>query len=241
MGRYRRDATERPPGRVNSQAPVTGESMTTRTTRRRGVLITLVVAVPAALAVPALTFGGGAGPSTAPPPAAQPVAAVPVPRGASQDAVAALPKSEPVSIDIPKIGARSSLIPLGLNPDNTIEVPPVTTPLQAGWYTYAPTPGETGPAVVLGHVDGNHQKGIFFRLKELAPGDRVSIARKDGTTVVFEVTKVHQVPKKDFEGEGVYDDTAGPELRLITCGGVFDRNAHNYVDNIVVYARLVQA
>ncbi|MFI5590737.1 class F sortase [Amycolatopsis sp. NPDC051758] len=215
--------------------------MTTRITNRRGYLIALVVALLAALAVLALTLGGGPEPSTAQPPPAQPVAVNPEPQAAGQDAVAGLPKSEPVSIDIPKIGAHSSLVPLGLNADNTIQVPPVTTPLQAGWYTYAPTPGEVGPAVVLGHVDGNHQKGIFFRLKELAPGDRVSVARKDGTTASFEVTKVHQVPKQDFEGEGVYDDTAGPELRLITCGGVFDRSAHNYVDNIVVYARLVRA
>ncbi|MEV6875451.1 class F sortase [Amycolatopsis sp. NPDC051128] len=214
--------------------------MTTRITSRRGYLIALVVALPAALVVLALTLGGGPTPPTAQPPPAQPVAVDPEPRAEGQNAEAALPKSEPVSIDIPKIGAHSSLVPLGLNPDNTIQVPPVTTPLQAGWYTYAPTPGEVGPSVVLGHVDGNHQKGIFFRLKELAAGDRVSIARKDGTTASFEVTKVHQVPKKDFEGEGVYDDTPGPELRLITCGGVFDRSAHNYVDNIVVYARLVQ-
>ncbi|HEY3469685.1 MAG TPA: class F sortase [Amycolatopsis sp.] len=208
--------------------------MTTRSTSRRGYLIALVVALLAALVVVlVLTLGGDPEPSTAQPPPARPVAVDPRP------AVAALPKSEPVSIDIPKIDARSSLVPLGLNPDNTIQVPPVTTPLQAGWYTYAPTPGEVGPAIVLGHVDGNHQKGIFFRLKELAPGDRVEIARKDGTTASFEVTKVHQVPKETFENEGVYDDTAGPELRLITCGGVFDRTAHNYVDNIVVYAKLV--
>ncbi|MEU0531728.1 class F sortase [Amycolatopsis tolypomycina] len=216
--------------------------MSTRSTgSRRGFLIALIVALLAALVVLAVTLGGGHDPGTAQPPPAQPVAVVPEPQASSEDAVAALPKSEPVSIDIPKIDAHSSLVPLGLNPDNTVEVPPVTTPLQAGWYTYAPTPGEVGPAVVLGHVDGNHQKGIFFRLKEMAAGDRVSIARKDGTTAVFEVTKVHQVPKKDFEREGVYDDTAGPELRLITCGGVFDRSARNYVDNIVVYARLVQA
>ena len=215
--------------------------MTTRITSRRGYLIALVVALLAALAVLALTLGGEPEPSTAQPPLAQPVAVNPQPTAGGQaaDAVAALPKSDPVSIDIPKIGARSSLVPLGVNADNTTQVPPVTTPLQAGWYTYAPTPGEVGPAVVLGHVDGNHQKGIFYRLKELAAGDRVSIARKDGTTALFEVTKVHQVPKQDFEKEGVYDDTAGPELRLITCGGVFDRSAHNYVDNIVVYAQLV--
>jgi hypothetical protein len=214
--------------------------MTTKITSRRGYLIALVVALLATAVVLVLTLGGGSEPPAAQPPPARPVAVNPAGEQPA-DAVAALPKSDPVSIDIPKIGAHSSLVPLGLNPDDTVEVPPVTTPLQAGWYTYAPTPGETGPAVVLGHVDGHHQKGIFFRLKELAPGDRVSIARKDGTTVVFAVTKVHQVPKKDFEGEGVYDDTAGPELRLITCGGVFDRTAHNYVDNIVVYARLVQA
>ncbi|WIY03533.1 class F sortase [Amycolatopsis mongoliensis] len=215
--------------------------MTTRITSRRGYLIALVVALPAALVVLALTLGGGPEPPAAQPPPARPVAVNPQPTagGRAADAVAALPKSDPVSIDIPKIGAHSSLVPLGVNADNTIQVPPVTTPLQAGWYTYAPTPGEVGPAIVLGHVDGNHQKGIFYRLKELAAGDRVSIARKDGTTALFEVTKVHQVPKQDFEKEGVYDDTAGPELRLITCGGVFDRSAHNYVDNIVVYARLV--
>lgn len=213
--------------------------MTTRITSRRGYLIALIVALLAALVVLALTLGGGSEPPTAQPPAAQPVAVDPEPASAGENAVAALPKSDPVSIDIPKIGAHSSLVPLGVNADNTIQVPPVTTPLQAGWYTYAPTPGEAGPAVVLGHVDGNHQKGIFYRLKELAAGDRVSIAREDGTTALFEVTKVHQVPKQDFEKEGVYDDTAGPELRLITCGGVFDRSAHNYVDNIVVYAQLV--
>jgi len=211
--------------------------MTTRTTGSRGYLIALVVALLAALVVVlALTLGGGPEPSTAQPPPAQPVAVDPEPASGE---IAALPKSDPVSIDIPKIGAHSSLIPLGVNADNTIQVPPVSTPLQAGWYTYAPTPGEVGPAVVLGHVDGNHQKGIFYRLKELTAGDRVSIARADGTTALFEVTKVHQVPKQEFEKEGVYDDTAGPELRLITCGGVFDRSAHNYVDNIVVYARLI--
>ncbi|SEF35932.1 Sortase family protein [Amycolatopsis pretoriensis] len=210
--------------------------MTTRTTGRRGYWIALIVALLAALVVLALTLGGDPAPSTAQPPPAQPVVVDPEP---ASGAVAALPKSDPVSIDIPKIGAHSTLVPLGVNADDTIQVPPVTTPLQAGWYTYAPTPGEIGPAVVLGHVDGNHQKGIFFRLKELAAGDRVSIARKDGTTALFEVTKVHQVPKQEFEKEGVYDDTPGPELRLITCGGVFDRSAHNYVDNIVVYARLI--
>ncbi|MEV7553029.1 class F sortase [Amycolatopsis sp. NPDC089917] len=154
-------------------------------------------------------------------------------------AVEGMPKADPVSIDVPKIEAKSSLVPLGLNADNTVEVPPVTQPMQAGWYENGPTPGEVGPSVILGHVDGNKQKGIFFRLKELAPGDKISIARKDGTTAEFAVTKVDRVAKDKFPTDAVYGDTTEPELRLITCGGVFDKASRNYLDNIIVFARLI--
>src|SRR5215217_3837183 len=91
-------------------------------------------------------------------------------RPSSPQTVAAMAKSEPTEVDIPKIGAHSTLVPLGLNPDNTVQVPPVSQPMQAGWYSYGPTPGEAGPAVILGHVDGNKNAGIFYRLKELSPG-----------------------------------------------------------------------
>jgi sortase (surface protein transpeptidase) len=186
-----------------------------------------------------LLAGCGANPQvTSPPP--PPAVEQPSPASPAETVAeaAGLAKSEPVSVDIPKIGARSSLVPLGLNPDNTVQVPPVTEPLQAGWYSYGPTPGELGPAVILGHVDGNKQKGIFFRLKEMAPGDKVAVARKDGSTANFVVTKVDRVPKDTFPTEAVYGDTAGPELRLITCGGSFDREAHSYRDNVIVFAAL---
>jgi len=219
--------------------------MSTNILRRRGGLIGLVVVLLAALVALVLVLHGGPGEPAAAQPttSASPVAVEPpqtVAEPALPGAAEPMAKSEPVSLDIPAIGAHSSLVPLGLNADNTVQVPPVTTPLQAGWYSYAPTPGEVGPAVVLGHVDGNHQKGIFFRLKELKGGDKVSIARKDGTTAVFEVTKVDDVPKAEFEKAGVYDDTPDPQLRLITCGGVFDHSAHNYLDNIIVFAHLIK-
>jgi len=150
-----------------------------------------------------------------------------------------MPPSEPTEVRIPKIGAVSSLVPLGLNPDETVEVPPVEQPMQAGWYRLARTPGEAGPAVLLGHVDGNRQPGIFFRLKELVVGDEVVVSRKDGTTAKFRVHKKEQVAKDSFPAEAVYGDTDVPELRLITCGGSFDQAAHSYRDNVVVYATLV--
>lgn len=148
------------------------------------------------------------------------------------------PAAEPEAVDIPRIGAHSTLVPLGLNPDQTIEVPPVTQPLQAGWYRFGPSPGEVGPAVILGHVDGNKQKGIFYRLRELAPGDEVTVSRKDGSAVRFAVSRIEQIDKDTFPSDAVYGDTAGPELRLITCGGSFDHAAHSYRDNIIVFAVL---
>ncbi|MBV9847396.1 MAG: class F sortase [Kutzneria sp.] len=172
-----------------------------------------------------------AGPSTT-------ISATPPPTATTSTA-AGMPASEPVSVEVPRIGVSSTLIPLGLNADRTIQVPPVETPMQAGWYDKGPTPGEVGPAVILGHVDGDKAAGVFFRLHELVAGDQIQVVRKDGTTAKFAVRRVDRVPKDAFPTQAVYGDTTGPELRLITCGGVFDHAAHSYVDNIIVYATLV--
>jgi LPXTG-site transpeptidase (sortase) family protein len=144
----------------------------------------------------------------------------------------------PASVRIPRIGAQSSLIPLGQNQDGTVEVPPVSTPLQAGWYADGAAPGETGPAVLLGHVDGDSQEGIFFRLHELTKGDQVLVTRADGSVLTFRVTKVDRVAKDVFPTAAVYGATKDPELRLLTCGGAFDQATHHYVDNWIVYAAL---
>ncbi|ONF65508.1 class F sortase [Amycolatopsis keratiniphila] len=209
--------------------------------KARQVPLVLAAALLAVLATLAVVLSGPGETGQAAPPASVERTDVPVAPSDEPQAepAAGMPKADPVSIDLPKIDAKSSLIPLGLNADNTIEVPPVTQPLQAGWYVHGPTPGEIGPSVVLGHVDGNKQKGIFFRLKELAPGDKVSVARKDGTTAEFAVTKVERVAKDKFPTDAVYGDTTEPELRLITCGGVFDKASRNYLDNIIVFARLI--
>jgi sortase (surface protein transpeptidase) len=153
-------------------------------------------------------------------------------------AAAALPPSTPTWIEVPRIDARSSLVPLGLNPDRTVAVPSVHEPMQAGWYQHSPTPGETGPAVVLGHVNGDGKDGIFARLRELRPGDEIRIGRQDGQIARFVVQRMSQAPKAGFPADEVYGDTAQPELRLITCGGSFDRTARSYRDNIIAFATL---
>jgi len=160
----------------------------------------------------------------------------PRPAPGTTTATSATTTAAPVEVSIPKIDATSSLVELGLNEDQTVQVPPVDQPMQAGWFTGAPRPGEPGPAVVLGHVNGGGQAGIFHRLHELAAGDEMLIRRADGTTATFRVTRVDRVAKDDFPTDQVYGNTPGPELRLITCGGEFDRQAHHYEDNVIVYA-----
>ncbi|MCG3756614.1 MULTISPECIES: class F sortase [unclassified Amycolatopsis] len=170
----------------------------------------------------------GCGSADQAPPAAAP----------ASSAAAAQQVADPVSLDVPSIDAHSSLVPLGLNDDKTVQVPPVDQPLQAGWYHFGPKPGQVGPAVVLGHIDGNHQKGIFWRLHEMKKGDKVVIGRKDGSKATFTVTKVDQIAKKTFPTEAVYGNTTDSQIRLITCGGAFDAEKKSYLDNIIVYGTL---
>ncbi|TWF76814.1 sortase family protein [Pseudonocardia hierapolitana] len=112
--------------------------------------------------------------------------------------------------------------------------------LTAGWFTLAPTPGSPGPAVIAGHVDYEGVPGVFQRLGELEPGDEVTVVRADGSTAVFSTYLVERFAKARFPTERVYGNTAGPELRLITCGGAFDTGTGHYHDNVVAYARLVR-
>ncbi len=118
--------------------------------------------------------------------------------------------------------------------DKSIALP--TRPERSGWFSGGPRPGQPGPAVVIGHVDWNHGPAVFFRLREMKPGQAVYVDRVDGTTQEFRVTKVRQVAKSDFPTQDVYAPDLQASLRLITCGGQFDYDAHSYVDNVIVFA-----
>jgi sortase (surface protein transpeptidase) len=144
--------------------------------------------------------------------------------------------ARPVWLSVPVIGVRTSLVDLGLRANGTLQVPSSTA--VAGWYTGSPRPGAVGAAVIAGHVDSRSGLGIFFWLRELRPGDRIYVGRADGTTAVFTVTAVRKVAKDLFPTAAVYGPVPDPELRLITCGGVFDRSLGSYLSNIVVFARL---
>jgi hypothetical protein len=148
--------------------------------------------------------------------------------------------SRPVQLVIPRIGVRTPLVSLGLQPDGRMEVPPLRADAPPGWYRYLFTPGEPGPAVIVGHVDSARDgPAVFFRLGALRTGDQVDVRRADGYLARFTVSGVVSVPKKRFPTQAVYGDVRYPALRLITCGGSFDRSTGHYRNNVIVFARLI--
>jgi sortase (surface protein transpeptidase) len=173
-------------------------------------------------------------------PVAPAATSAPVPNGPRQitlaDAASHGEIAAPVRVRIPSIGVDSPLLRLGV--DDTGALLPPDDFGRAGWFPASPVPGDVGPAVIAGHVDSYVGPAVFFRLRELAEGDEVLVDRTDGTTIRFTVSATHRYPKDEFPTQDVYGPTPRPELRLITCGGEFDRSARSYLDNVVVTAVL---
>jgi len=200
-----------------------------------GALLAVAVAVAVAVAgcaseshavrsPPVLASGRGGGPAGQP--GVAPVGMAPP-----------LRSSVPVRVQIPAIAVDSPLTGLGLQHDGTMQPPPTGFP--AGWYTGAPTPGQLGPAIIAGHVDWAGHPGVFYNLRDLKTGDRVIVARTDRRAAVFRVSRVEEFAKDAFPTGAVYGNIDHAGLRLITCGGSFDRQAASYRDNIVAFADLV--
>ena len=142
----------------------------------------------------------------------------------------------PKRIDIPALSVKAPLRKLGLSSTGDVELPPFDKPAMAGWYTGSAVPGDSGASVIIGHVDTKTAPAVFYRLRDMRPGEIVRVLRSDGKTAQYEVDSVERVPKDHFPADRVYE---GQGLRLVTCGGAFDWTHHQYVDNIIVYASLV--
>ncbi|MFE9679742.1 class F sortase [Streptomyces sp. NPDC006259] len=146
--------------------------------------------------------------------------------------------SRPVRVRIPSAGVDAQpVMALGLAADGTIEVPSVAQADRIGWYDKSVTPGETGPAILVGHFDTAKGPAVMKNVSRVEAGDTISVSRADGTTADFRVRKIEQVSKKTFPTEKVYGNTVRPELRLITCGG--DLTEGHRPDNIILYADLL--
>ncbi|WP_406333174.1 class F sortase [Streptomyces sp. NBC_00203] len=169
-----------------------------------------------------------------------PSGSTPAPSRSSAKATHALGRSVPVRLRIPAIGVDTPVIQLGLASDGSVQVPPITAHDRAGWYRHSPTPGQTGPSVILAHVTvGAYGDGVFRHLARLRKGDRIMTRLENGKTAEFAVNSVRTVAKADFPADEVYGNVDRPELRLITCGG--PRTGDGYLDNVIVFAALSSA
>ncbi|MGN9810127.1 class F sortase [Micromonospora sp. BQ11] len=195
----------------------------------------VLVSVLGATGLGLVTTGLAAGPPSPPQPPADGIPAAPRP----VPAVPPLPRADPVGVSIPAIGVDAPLVAVGADAQGALEVPPLDRPTVAGWYRHGVTPGETGNAVLVGHVDSAAGPAVFFDLGRLRPGDTVRVTRVDGRVARFAVDAVGSYPKDRFPTDEVYGTGAVAGLRLITCGGRFDRFSGNYVDNVVVFATRV--
>jgi len=148
-----------------------------------------------------------------------------------------LAESKPVQLRIPNLQLDAPVIELGLKENNEIEVPKKYDVV--GWYKYGPTPGELGPAVILGHVAAEVGPGVFGYLRLLEPGDLVEVDREDGSTAIFRVDKLESYPQNTFPTSLVYGDLDYSGLRLITCTGKFNEEDKTFDMNLIVFASLI--
>ncbi|RIQ15691.1 class F sortase [Jiangella rhizosphaerae] len=142
--------------------------------------------------------------------------------------------ADPVAVAVPAVGIEAAIVPIAVDAGNVLVPPPYG---EAGWWAAGPEPGENGAAVIAGHLDSRDGPDVFYRLGDVAPGDEIVVTHADGGTSSFRVVDVGQYSQDAFPTEAVYggpDDR--PLLRLITCGGEYDRGLGRYRDNVVVLA-----
>jgi sortase (surface protein transpeptidase) len=149
----------------------------------------------------------------------------------SQAGAAAAPG--PSTLSIPRIGVKAAIVGVGRKANVAMQTP---GPGQVGWYRNGPWPGDPGPAVLVGHVDTRTGPDVFYRLRDLRPGDEILVGRADGTTARFLVGRLERHPKTALPTSRIWTKANRPLLRLITCAGSWDHATGHYRDNLILYA-----
>ncbi|MFF9811958.1 class F sortase [Streptomyces sp. NPDC014006] len=146
----------------------------------------------------------------------------------------------PQRIDIPDLGVQAPVVGRGLDAAGAIDPPPFDQAAVVGWYAGGAAPGAAGTALMVGHVDTETKPAVFYKLSTLKPGRTVRVVRADGHVAEFTVDDVEVLPRDHFDAHRAYGprQPGRAELRLITCGGTFDRASRSYTANVIVSAYL---
>lgn len=156
---------------------------------------------------------------------------------APPDSPPPLPRSRPTSFRIPSLGVDAPITALRLDGERQLESPPVDRPKLVGWYQDGPTPGEAGTAIAVGHRDTATGPAVFAALAQVRPCKPIEVKRADGRTAVYTVDRMKVYDKAGFPDKEVYGPAQRPELRVLTCGGLYSRRT-GYTSNVVVFAHL---
>lgn len=198
----------------------------TRRSRRRRFAVALTIVVGLLGAVVGVSLAAGL-------PDTQAASSLAAPKSVTRKQM-----PNPVRIVIPAIGVNARVIPLGLNRDQTIQVP--TNAADTGWFRPGPEPGEQGAAVIVGHVATRSGPGVFYRLRQLHVGRLITIRLQDGSTVRYVARSMITVLKSRFPTNRVYARTTQPTLRLITCAGKLNPSTGHHPENYIVFASIVR-
>ncbi|GAA4822122.1 class F sortase [Streptomyces ziwulingensis] len=146
----------------------------------------------------------------------------------------------PRRLDIPHLGIEAPVTAGGLDPAGAPEPPPFGRPGTVGWYAAGTAPGAAGTALMVGHVDTETRPAVFYKLSTLKPGETIRVVRDGTGAAEFTVDDVQVLTRDGFDARQAYGPhrTGRAELRLITCGGTFDRTTDSYSANVVVSAYL---
>ncbi|MEI5011499.1 class F sortase [Streptomyces sp. PmtA] len=149
----------------------------------------------------------------------------------------------PTKVDIPSIGVSAPVVARGLDTTGAVEPPPFAMPDTVGWFGTGTRPGAEGAALFVGHVDTRTEPAVFYGLSSARPGETVRVTRTDGSVAVFTIEDVQVVSRERFDARKVYgaQRPGRAELRLITCGGTYDKKTSSYTANVVVSAYLTDA
>ncbi|WP_329120193.1 class F sortase [Streptomyces sp. NBC_01353] len=148
--------------------------------------------------------------------------------------------AEPRRVEIPSLGIAAPVVGRGLDATGAVDPPPFEMPHTVGWFRTGTRPGAEGAALLVGHVDTATKPAVFYGLSSARPGETVNVTRTDGTVAEFTIDDVQVFPRERFDARKVYGQRQADraELRLITCGGTFDRKTGAYTANVVVSAYL---
>lgn len=147
----------------------------------------------------------------------------------------------PVGIEIESLGVDAPVEAYGID-QRTRQMDVPNNVRDVAWYEYGPSPGQSGSAVLAAHVDLTSQgPGVFFNLKEMNPGDLVTVSFDDGSEETFAVRGRNTYDKDELPLDVIFSRDGPPVLTLITCGGGFSSSSRSYDSNVVVYATPLEA